>query len=56
MSIAKIKMGIMEEWNVGRTEDSEMGNRQIIQAKFKAEVQKPLATYALRLSIFIFRR
>jgi hypothetical protein len=47
----------MEEWkNMNAMEDSEMGDRQIIQVKFKAEVQKPLATYALRLSIFIFRR
>jgi hypothetical protein len=48
---------MLEEWkNTNGMEDSEMGNKQIIQVKFKAEVQKSLATYALRLSIFIFRR
>jgi hypothetical protein len=51
------RLKIMEEWkNTNGMEDSEMGNRQIIQVKFKAEVQKPLATCALPLSIFIFRR
>ena len=48
---------MLEEWkNTNGMEDSEMGNRQIIQVKFKAEVQKPLTPCALRLSIFVFRR